>query len=54
MLDRLNQAMEHIESHLDQPIDVAGLAHCPADADNPVELFPSPGRPCNAICTSKA
>ncbi|MFD5870499.1 GyrI-like domain-containing protein [Streptomyces sp. NPDC060322] len=26
MLDRLNQAMEHIESHLDQPIDVAGLA----------------------------
>ncbi|MFJ8859503.1 GyrI-like domain-containing protein [Streptomyces sp. NPDC102451] len=26
MLDRLNQAMEHIESHLDQPVDVAGLA----------------------------
>ncbi|MFB8115464.1 GyrI-like domain-containing protein [Streptomyces sp. NPDC055962] len=26
MLDRLNQAMEHIESHLDRPIDVAGLA----------------------------
>ncbi|MFJ8887538.1 GyrI-like domain-containing protein [Streptomyces sp. NPDC102402] len=26
MLDRLNQAMEHIESHLDQPIDVAALA----------------------------
>ncbi|WP_329229291.1 AraC family transcriptional regulator [Streptomyces sp. NBC_01460] len=26
MLDRLNQAMEHIEAHLDQPIDVAGLA----------------------------
>ncbi|MFJ8887536.1 hypothetical protein ACIRJR_29585 [Streptomyces sp. NPDC102402] len=27
---------------------------CPADADNPIELFPSPGRPYNAICTSKA
>lgn len=26
MLERLNQAMEHIEAHLDQPIDVAGLA----------------------------
>ncbi|MER5552854.1 AraC family transcriptional regulator [Streptomyces sp. NPDC002793] len=26
MLDRLNQAMEQIESHLDQPLDVAGLA----------------------------
>ncbi|MFD6281324.1 GyrI-like domain-containing protein [Streptomyces sp. NPDC060209] len=26
MLDRLNQAMEHIESHLDQPLDVGGLA----------------------------
>ncbi|MEV3933003.1 AraC family transcriptional regulator [Streptomyces sp. NPDC049944] len=26
MLDRLNQAMEHIESHLDEPVDVAGLA----------------------------
>ncbi|MGW1008240.1 helix-turn-helix domain-containing protein [Streptomyces sp. NPDC002520] len=26
MLERLNQAMEHIESHLDQPIDVADLA----------------------------
>ncbi|WP_318200753.1 AraC family transcriptional regulator [Streptomyces sp. SCL15-4] len=26
MLERLNQAMEHIESHLDQPIDVAELA----------------------------
>ncbi|MEU0146478.1 AraC family transcriptional regulator [Streptomyces sp. NPDC006288] len=26
MLDRLNQAMEHIESDLDRPIDVAGLA----------------------------
>ncbi len=27
MLERLNQAMEHIESHLDQPVDVARLAH---------------------------
>ncbi|MBM7438889.1 hypothetical protein [Streptomyces sp. HB132] len=27
---------------------------CPAKADNPIELFPSPGRPYNAICTSKA
>ncbi|MFG2426310.1 hypothetical protein [Streptomyces sp. NPDC048590] len=27
---------------------------CPADADNPIELFPSPGRPYNAICTKKA
>ncbi|MEV8225238.1 hypothetical protein AB0P41_04070 [Streptomyces sp. NPDC079167] len=27
---------------------------CPADADNPIELFPSPGRPYDAICTSKA
>uniref|UniRef100_A0AAU3GXE6 AraC family transcriptional regulator n=1 Tax=Streptomyces sp. NBC_01401 TaxID=2903854 RepID=A0AAU3GXE6_9ACTN len=26
MLDRLNQAMKHIESHLDRPLDVAGLA----------------------------
>ncbi|HWU12179.1 MAG TPA: AraC family transcriptional regulator [Streptomyces sp.] len=26
MLDRLNQAMGHIESHLDQPLDVADLA----------------------------
>ncbi|MFD8993704.1 AraC family transcriptional regulator [Streptomyces abikoensis] len=26
MLERLNQALEHIESHLDQPIDVADLA----------------------------
>ncbi|MFI8005264.1 helix-turn-helix domain-containing protein [Streptomyces sp. NPDC086010] len=26
MLDRLNQAMEHIEAHLDEQIDVAGLA----------------------------
>lgn len=27
MLEQLNQAMKHIESHLDQPIDVADLAH---------------------------
>ncbi|MEU1487394.1 hypothetical protein [Streptomyces sp. NPDC005752] len=27
---------------------------CPADADNPIELFPSPGRPYNAICTTNA
>ncbi|WP_336052899.1 AraC family transcriptional regulator [Streptomyces sp. CA2R101] len=27
MLERLNQAMEHIESHLDREIDVARLAH---------------------------
>ncbi|MGP4000317.1 AraC family transcriptional regulator [Streptomyces sp. 8N706] len=26
MLERLNQAMDHIETHLDQQIDVAGLA----------------------------
>ncbi|MEV4924434.1 AraC family transcriptional regulator [Streptomyces roseoverticillatus] len=26
MLDRLNEALEHIESHLDRQIDVAGLA----------------------------
>lgn len=26
MLERLNQAMEHIESHLDQPVEVAHLA----------------------------
>ncbi|MFC8224641.1 GyrI-like domain-containing protein [Streptomyces sp. NPDC057287] len=33
MLDRLNQAMEHIESHLDQPIDVAGLARIAMTSD---------------------
>jgi len=33
MLDRLNQAMEHIESHLDQPIDVAGLARISATSE---------------------
>ncbi|MEU0136663.1 hypothetical protein ABZ172_21920 [Streptomyces sp. NPDC006296] len=27
---------------------------CPAKADNPIELFPSPGRPYNAICTLRA
>lgn len=26
MLERLNQAMDHLESHLDEPLDVAGLA----------------------------
>ncbi|WP_327118206.1 AraC family transcriptional regulator [Streptomyces sp. NBC_01341] len=26
MLDRLNQALEHVEAHLDEPIDAAGLA----------------------------
>lgn len=26
MLDRLNQATEHVEAHLDEPIDAAGLA----------------------------
>ncbi|MFF0072307.1 GyrI-like domain-containing protein [Streptomyces sp. NPDC005494] len=33
MLERLNQAMEHIESHLDQPIDVAGLARIAATSE---------------------
>ncbi|MFE1765455.1 GyrI-like domain-containing protein [Streptomyces angustmyceticus] len=27
MLERLNQAMDHIESHLDRPVDVTRLAH---------------------------
>lgn len=27
---------------------------CPSGADHPIELFPSPGRPYNAICTTKA
>ncbi|MFB7917989.1 hypothetical protein [Streptomyces sp. NPDC056061] len=27
---------------------------CPSGTDNPIELFPSPGRPYNAICTTKA
>ncbi|MFF9350821.1 hypothetical protein [Streptomyces sp. NPDC014734] len=27
---------------------------CPSGTDNPIELFPSPGRPYDAICTTKA
>ncbi|MFF8913708.1 hypothetical protein ACF08M_10375 [Streptomyces sp. NPDC015032] len=27
---------------------------CPAGTDNPMDLFPSPGRPYNTICTKKA
>ncbi|MDQ0796174.1 hypothetical protein [Streptomyces sp. B1I3] len=30
------------------------VEECPAEADNPIELFPSPGRPYDAICTAKA
>ncbi|MEU5031863.1 AraC family transcriptional regulator [Streptomyces milbemycinicus] len=33
MLDRLNQAMEHIERHLDQSIDGAGLARIAATSE---------------------
>ncbi|MFF5252924.1 GyrI-like domain-containing protein [Streptomyces leeuwenhoekii] len=33
MLDRLNQAMEHIERHLDQPIDAAELARIAATSE---------------------
>ncbi|MEU4892801.1 AraC family transcriptional regulator [Streptomyces sp. NPDC044780] len=33
MLKRLNQAMEHIERHLDQPIDVAELARIAATSE---------------------
>ncbi|MEU0299477.1 AraC family transcriptional regulator [Streptomyces sp. NPDC006175] len=33
MLDRLNQALDHIESHLDQPVDVAGLARIAATSE---------------------
>ncbi|MFC4513359.1 effector binding domain-containing protein [Streptomyces ehimensis] len=33
MLERLNQALEHIESHLDQPIDVADLARIAATSE---------------------
>ncbi|NUS86047.1 MAG: AraC family transcriptional regulator [Streptomyces sp.] len=33
MLDRLNQAMEHIERHLDQSIDGAGLARTAATSE---------------------
>ncbi|MFF2328359.1 MULTISPECIES: hypothetical protein [unclassified Streptomyces] len=30
------------------------VEECPAGTDNPLELFPSPGRPYNAICTTKS
>jgi len=30
------------------------VKECPSGADHPIELFPSPGRPYNAICTTKA
>lgn len=33
MLERLNQVMEHIEGHLDQSIDVAGLARTAATSE---------------------
>jgi AraC family transcriptional regulator len=33
VLERLNQAMEHIEGHLDQSIDVAGLARTAATSE---------------------
>lgn len=33
MLERLNQAMEHIERHLDQPVDVAELARVAATSE---------------------
>jgi AraC family transcriptional regulator len=33
VLDRLNQAMEHIERHLDQPIDAAELARIAATSE---------------------
>ncbi|MGP3632502.1 AraC family transcriptional regulator [Streptomyces sp. 24-1644] len=33
MLERLNQAMEHIEHGLDQPVDVAGLARIAATSE---------------------
>ena len=33
MLERLNQVMEHIESRLDQPIDVGGLARIAATSE---------------------
>ncbi|MGW1889879.1 AraC family transcriptional regulator [Streptomyces sp. NPDC002004] len=33
MLDRLNQAMEHVERHLDQPVDVAELARIAATSE---------------------
>ncbi|WP_327183983.1 AraC family transcriptional regulator [Streptomyces sp. NBC_01334] len=33
MLERLNQAMEYVEDHLDEPIDVSALAHCAATSE---------------------
>ncbi|MBA2807077.1 MULTISPECIES: AraC family transcriptional regulator [Streptomyces] len=33
MLERLNQAMEHIERHLDEAVDVAGLARIAATSE---------------------
>ncbi|MFE9837780.1 GyrI-like domain-containing protein [Streptomyces sp. NPDC005551] len=33
MLERLNQSMEHIERHLDQPVDVAELARIAATSE---------------------
>jgi AraC family transcriptional regulator len=33
VLERLNQAMEHIERHLDEPVDVAGLARIAATSE---------------------
>ncbi|MDG9713052.1 AraC family transcriptional regulator [Streptomyces sp. DH10] len=33
MLERLNQAMEHIERHLDEPVDVAELARIAATSE---------------------
>jgi AraC family transcriptional regulator len=33
VLERLNQAMDHIEGHLDEPIDVAGLARIAATSE---------------------
>ncbi|MFD7937868.1 GyrI-like domain-containing protein [Streptomyces sp. NPDC048253] len=33
MLERLNQAMEYVEGHLDEPIDVSALAHAAATSE---------------------
>lgn len=33
MLERLNRTMDHIERHLDQPVDVAGLARTAATSE---------------------
>ncbi|MEU1126609.1 hypothetical protein ABZ371_24330 [Streptomyces sp. NPDC005899] len=30
------------------------VEECPAESDDPIKLFPSPGRPYDAICTTKA